>query len=311
MSSANDDIRADIVIIGAGGAGAACALRAAKAGLSVILLTSAAQLLDSNTNQAQGGIVARPPGDTAEGLATDIINAGDGLCRPAAVELLAKNVPALVDDFLIGEVGVEFNRNAQGELDYTQEAAHSVRRIVHADDLTGHEIELKLVAAVERTPNVQVLLRHTAVDLITIPHHSLDPRAIYGPVECLGAFVLDQETGRMKRIFAESTVLATGGLGQLYLHTTNPRGARGDGLAMASRAGATIINAEYVQFHPTAFYHRDSDRFLISESVRGEGAVLRNRDGVAFMRDYHPDGDLAPRDVGGARDSGRDAALGG
>jgi len=291
------DLTADIIIIGSGSAGAACALAAAKAGLSVLLLTSAPQLLESNTNQAQGGIVARPPGDTAESLAADIMNAGDGLCLPAAVELLAERVPELVDEFLIGEMGVKFNRNAQGELDYTQEAAHSVRRIVHADDLTGHEIAKKLIEAVEREPRIRALTRHTAVDLITIPHHSLDPLAVYGPVECLGAFVLEQETGRMLRVLGASTVLATGGLGQLYLHTTNPRGARGDGLAMASRAGATIINAEYVQFHPTAFYHRDADRFLISESVRGEGAILRNREGVAFMRDYHPDGDLAPRDV--------------
>ncbi len=297
MSRASDDLRADLVIIGAGAAGATCALRAARAGLSVLLLTGASDLHASNTDHAQGGIVTRPPGDTAEQLANDIIHAGDGLCHPRAVRLLAERVPEIVDGFLIGEIGVEFNRDAQGELDYTQEAAHSVRRIVHADDLTGHEIAAKLLAAVAREPRIRVLTRHTAVDLITSPHHSLDPRAVYHGVECLGVFVLDQETGRMKRIFGAGTVLATGGLGQLYLHTTNPRGARGDGLAMASRAGATIINAEYLQFHPTAFYHRDADRFLISESVRGEGAVLRNREGVAFMRDYHPDGDLAPRDV--------------
>ncbi len=317
MSTPSEDLHADLVVIGAGAAGASCALTAARAGLSVILLTGAANLAESNTDDAQGGVVARPPGDTADLLAADIMNAGDGLCEPEAVRQLAGSVPEVIDRFLIGDIGVAFSRDESGELDYTQEAAHSVRRIVHADDLTGHEIATKLLAAVVREslrppeadrdpgpgragaqgPRIQILTRHTAVDLITTPHHSLDPLTVYGDIECLGAFVLDQESGRMRRIFGTHTVLATGGLGQLYLHTTNPRGARGDGLAMASRAGAHIINAEYVQFHPTAFYHRDAERFLISESVRGEGAVLRDRDGVAFMREYHPDADLAPRDV--------------
>ena len=297
MSTATEDLQAYLVVIGAGAAGASCALEAARAGLSVILLTGAANVAESNTDDAQGGVVARPPGDGAEHLAQDIINAGDGLCDPEAVRLLAESVPEIIDRFLVAEHGVKFTRDAAGQLDYTQEAAHSVRRIVHADDLTGHEIALKLLAAVARAPKIQVLTKHTAVDLITTPHHSLDPRTVYQDIECLGAFVLDQESGRMRRVCGAATVLATGGLGQLYLHTTNPRGARGDGLGMASRAGARIINAEYVQFHPTAFYHRDAEGFLISESVRGEGAILRNRDGAAFMRDYHPDADLAPRDV--------------
>ena len=297
MITPREDLQADLVVIGAGAAGASCALTAARAGLSVILLTGAANLAESNTDDAQGGVVARPPGDTADLLAADIMNAGDGLCEPEAVRLLAESVPEVIDRFLIEDIGVAFSRDASEGLDYTQEAAHSVRRIVHADDLTGHEIATKLLAAVVQEPRIQILTRHTAVDLITTPHHSLDPLTVYGDIECLGGFVLDQESGRMRRIFGPHTVLATGGLGQLYLHTTNPRGARGDGLAMASRAGARIINAEYVQFHPTAFYHRDAERFLISESVRGEGAVLRDRDGVAFLREYHPDADLAPRDV--------------
>lgn len=297
MAYRNEDIVADMLVIGCGAGGASCALQSARAGLDVIMLTNASEPLESNSDYAQGGIIARPPGDTAEELAADIIAAGDGLCDEEAVRLLAERVPEIVEEFLIGDLQVEFNRHASGDLDFTQEAAHSRRRIAHADDATGHAITARLMAAVQAEPRIRLLTTQTAVDLITIPHHSVDPVAVYGQTECLGAYVLDQAGGRVRRYFAPHTVLATGGLGQLYLHTTNPRVARGDGLAMAHRAGAEIINAEYVQFHPTAFYHRDADRFLISESVRGEGAVLRRRDGTAFMSDYHPLGSLAPRDI--------------
>ena len=293
----SDDIISDLLVIGAGAGGLSCALEAAEAGLSVIVVSNAEDPSESNSDSAQGGIVTRPAEDATEDLVADIIAAGDGLCDPAAVRLLAESAPAVVNDFLIGRLGVEFSRDAEGALDLTQEAAHSRRRIVHADDATGHAISQKLMEAARVQPRIRLLARHSAVDLITIPHHSLDPLTVYGDIECLGAYVLDQAAGKVKRFFAPHTVLATGGLGQLYLHTTNPKVARGDGLAMAHRAGAAIINAEYVQFHPTAFYHRDADRFLISESVRGEGALLRTRDGREFMHEYHPDGCLAPRDV--------------
>ncbi len=292
-----DDIIADLLIIGSGAGGCACALEAARRGLDVILISNAPDPSESNSDHAQGGIIARPPGDSAEKLAADILAAGDGLCDERAVRLLAESVPEIIEDFLVGELHVEFSRAPDGSLDYTQEAAHCCRRIAHADDATGHAIAKKLLAAVRGNERIRLMPGHTAVDLITVPHHSTDPTAIYRGKECLGAYVLNQESGAVHRFFAAHTVLATGGLGQLYLHTTNPWVARGDGLAMAHRAGADIINAEYVQFHPTAFYHRDADRFLISESVRGEGAVLRTRDGRDFMKDYHPLGSLAPRDV--------------
>ena len=295
--SHSDDITPDLLVIGCGAAGCTCALKAAQAGLSVVVITNAADPSESNSDYAQGGIVARPPGDTAEELAADIIAAGDGLSDPRAVALLAEQVPEIVDHFLIEELGVSFTRADTGELDYTQEAAHGRRRIAHADDATGHAIDSRLLAAVKDHPRVQLLTQHTAVDLITMPHHARDPVSVYRDVECFGAYVLDQNGDFVRRIFAPNTVLATGGLGQLYVHTTNPRVARGDGLAMAHRAGAAIVNAEYVQFHPTTLYHRGADRFLISESVRGEGAILRNRAGRDFMRDYHPQGSLAPRDV--------------
>jgi L-aspartate oxidase len=297
MTRQNEDIISDLVVIGCGAAGASCALRAAKSGLDVVLLTNAADPLESNSDYAQGGIIARPPGDTAEELTADIIAAGDGLCSPEAVRLLAESIPEIVDRFLVEELRVSFTRDADGNLDFTQEAAHSRRRIAHADDATGHAISTRMLDAVGAEPRIKLFTQHTAVDLITVPHHSLRQAAVYGEVECLGVYALGQLSGEVKRFFAPHMVLATGGLGQLYVHTTNPRVARGDGLAMAHRAGAAIVNAEYIQFHPTAFYHRDAERFLISESVRGEGAVLRARDGADFMPEYHPAGSLAPRDV--------------
>ncbi len=297
MSHVNEDILADLLVIGSGAAGAACALRAAEAGLRVIMLSNAADPLESNSDYAQGGIVARPPADTAEELSADIVSAGDGLCNEEAVHLLAESIPEIVEGFLIARLGVCLNRDDDGNLDFTQEAAHSRRRIAHANDATGHAIITRLLAAVEADARIDVVTRHTAVDLITVPHHALTPDRVYEPVECFGVYALDQASGEVKRYFAPHTVLATGGLGQLYLHTTNPWVARGDGLAMAHRAGAEIINAEYVQFHPTAFYHRDADRFLISESIRGEGATLRTRRGREFLSEYHPDGALAPRDI--------------
>ncbi len=293
----SEDRFADLLVIGTGGAGCACALEAAQAGMKVMLLTGAAEADDTSTDRAQGGIIGRPEGDTPEELERDILAAGDGLCNPAAVRLLAEEGPALVHRLLIEELHTEFSRNTGGGLDFAQEAAHSRRRILHVDDATGHAIGRRLLERVKEHSAVTMLPGQTAVDLITVPHHSVNPLAIYGPVECLGAYVLDRGTGKITRFFASKTVLATGGLGQIYLHTTNPRRARGDGIAMAKRAGATITNAEYVQFHPTAFYHRDADRFLISESLRGEGARLRTRAGRYFMADYHPLGDLAPRDV--------------
>ena len=296
MSETSDDILTDLLVIGCGAAGASTALQAAKLGLDVIVLTGAGDPAESNSDYAQGGIVARPPGDTADELAADIVAAGDGVCSPEAVRLLAEGLPDVMR-YLVDELHVELSRSPGGGLDYTQEAAHSRRRIAHADDATGHAITVRLLQALVREERIRLAPRQTAVDLITTPHHALDPAAMYGEVECLGAYALDQPSGKVRRYLAPHTVLATGGLGQLYLHTTNPRVARGDGLAMASRAGAQIINTEYIQFHPTAFYHRDAERFLISESVRGEGAVLRRRDGTAFMREYHSDGDLASRDV--------------
>jgi L-aspartate oxidase len=292
-----DDLTADVLVIGAGAGGCAAALAAADDGLRVIVITGGSGPFDSSTAQAQGGIIGRGLDDSPELLERDILATGDGLCDPQAVAVLAHEGPPLVDELLVQRLGVAFSRNERGELDLTQEAAHSTRRILHADDATGQAIAAPLVGALREHKGVQLLTGRTAVDLITIPHHSVEPLDRYGSTRCLGAYVLDASRGAVGRIFAAATVLATGGFGQIYLHTTNPGVVRGDGIAMAARAGADVLNLEYVQFHPTALYHRDADGFLISESLRGEGAVLRTRRGELFMRQYHPLADLAPRDV--------------
>ncbi|UCH33544.1 MAG: L-aspartate oxidase [Armatimonadota bacterium] len=287
----------DCVVIGVGAGGAATALAAADEGLKVVVTSKTGDIFDSSTAQAQGGIIGHGLDDSPELLARDIIATGDGLCDPGAVGVLAHEGPALVEELLVKRLGVEFSRSETGDLDLTQEAAHSTRRILHADDATGRAVAKPLIQALRKHPNVSLLTDRTAVDLITIPHHSLDPLDRYQPNRCLGAYILDNSRGVIGRVFAAATVLATGGFGQIYQHTTNPRVVRGDGVAMAARAGAEIINLEYVQFHPTALYHRDAEGFLISESLRGEGAVLRTRRGDLFMRQYHPLADLAPRDV--------------
>jgi L-aspartate oxidase len=291
-------ITCDVLIIGCGIAGATLALRlAADEKLRITIVTKTDDPLESNTYYAQGGIIHRGENDSPEQLATDIIQAGDNLNNRRAVEILATEGPRLVDELLIKKYHVPFAKGPDHRLELTREAAHSTNRILHVDDITGRGIHLKLVAALQACPNITVLTQHTAVDLLTPAHHSLDRLAIYESPSCVGAYVLEQQSGQVHTILAKTTVLASGGLGQIFLHTSNPVGATGDGLAMAYRAGARIINAEYVQFHPTTFYHRGRARFLISESLRGEGARLLNVNGESFMQRYAPEwGDLAPRD---------------
>ncbi|MDP3721288.1 MAG: FAD-binding protein, partial [Anaerolineaceae bacterium] len=180
----------------------------------------------------------------------------------------------------------------------TLEAAHSCRRILHVGDGTGQAIITGLLEAIKKYPNITVLNNLTAVDLITFPHHSRDPLKVYDSITCHGAYAFDRIERTVHRYFSAVTILATGGIGRIYMNTTNPAGSRGDGLAMASRAGARIENAEYVQFHPTSLSTPGAEGFLISESVRGEGAILLTPDGRPFMADYSPQWkDLAPRDV--------------
>ena len=289
----------DVLIIGSGIAGAAAALKLAQdPQRKIILITREADPHESNTRWAQGGIIYRGPGDSAELLAQDVLAAGAGASLPAAAQVLAEEGPLRLEEILLTEAGIGFDLNAEGGLNFGQEAAHSVRRILHVGDGTGYAIIQGLMSAVRRQPNIELLTDATAVDLITYPHHSRDPLDTYKPVTCYGAYVFDHKGKAIHRTLAAKTILATGGLGRIYRNTTNPAGARGDGLAMASRAGARIINAEYIQFHPTALAVPGAEGFLISEAVRGEGGVLLTPNGVPFMEKYSPEWkDLAPRDV--------------
>ena len=294
----SDALRSDVLVIGCGIGGGTAALELAEAGLDVVVITRADRPEESNTYWAQGGIIFRGDEDSPELLARDILEAGAGLCHEGAVRTLATEGPPLVQSILVDKLGVPFDRRPDGRLALGREGGHSVPRIVHATDATGRAIESALIAALRAHPRVRLLTDYTAVDLLTPAHHGRDRRAIYEPLSCVGAYVLDQRSGRVGRVLARATILATGGLGQIFLRTTNPTGARGDGLAMAYRAGARVINTEYVQFHPTAFYHPNAPCFLITEAVRGAGARLVDEHRVPFMDRYDAKWkDLAPRDV--------------
>jgi len=289
----------DVLIIGSGIAGVSAALRLAQdPKRRIILITRHMDPHESNTRWAQGGIIHRGLDDTAALLVEDILAAGAGASLPRAAQILAEEGPKLIEQVLIEKSGVQFDHEPGGALSFGQEAAHSRRRIVHVGDGTGNAISQGLIAALQKQPNVELLTNATAVDLITYPHHSRDPLDAYRPVTCYGAYVFDRKGKAVHRTLAAATILATGGLGRIYRNTTNPQGSRGDGLAMASRAGARIVNAEYIQFHPTALAAPGAEGFLISEAVRGEGGTLHTPDGVPFMEKYSPEWkDLAPRDV--------------
>jgi L-aspartate oxidase len=289
----------DVLIIGSGIAGAAAALKLAQnPKRHVILITRELDPQESNSRYAQGGIIGRGLGDSAKLLVSDILEAGAGASLPSAAQILAGEGPDLLEEVLIKMAGIHFDHDPHGDLEYGQEAAHSQRRILHVGDGTGKAIIAGLLDAVRRMPNIELLTNATAVDLITYPHHSRDPLDTYRPITCHGAYVFDRNARAVHRTLAAITILATGGLGRIYRNTTNPAGARGDGLAMASRAGARILNAEYIQFHPTALSVPGAEGFLISEAVRGEGAILLTPEGHPFMAKYSPEWkDLAPRDV--------------
>jgi L-aspartate oxidase len=287
------------LIIGCGIAGASAALRLAEDHQrQITLITRAAEPAESNTRYAQGGIATVGERDSAALLVEDILSAGDGLSLPSAAQILAEEGPALVQEVLVETAGVRFDRTPSGEGAYGLEGGHSRPRILHVGDATGRAIIQALLDALRERPNVRLVTAATAVDLITFPHHARDPLTVYAPITCHGAYVFEQSRRSVRRYVARATILATGGLGRIYRYTTNPKGARGDGLAMAYRAGARVINAEFVQFHPTALALADGDGFLISEAVRGEGGRLLTPDGRHFMAAYAPEwGDLAPRDV--------------
>ncbi|HEX2093901.1 MAG TPA: L-aspartate oxidase [Longimicrobiaceae bacterium] len=278
---------ADVLVVGSGIAGLSFALKAARFG--TVQVVTKKERPESSTNYAQGGIAAVfSPDDSYALHVEDTLVAGAGLCHPDAVEALVREGPERVRELI--RIGVEFTRRGE-DLSLGREGGHSRRRIVRSDDLTGREIERGLLAAVAASPNIRVLEDHAAVDLLV----AADP--VSGEPRCFGAAVLDPGTGEMVPFLARATLLATGGCGQVYRHTTNPAIATGDGVAMAYRAGARVANMEFIQFHPTALYPARERTLLISEAVRGEGAELRRIDGTPFMRAHHPLGSLAPRDI--------------
>ena len=292
-------IKCDLLVLGGGIAGCSAALRAAELGADVVVVLKD-PLGVSNTRYAQGGIIGLAPpeaGDSPELLAADIEAAGAGLCRPEAVAQLADQGPRLCRDFLWKRLGVPFDHTGNLDPEPTAEAAHSARRIYHVKDATGKAIQKALSEQVLAHPGIRVLENRTLVDLLTVPHHSRDPRAVYDAIQVFGAYVLEPG-GEVRMCVAKRTVLATGGLGYLYLHTSNPPSATGDGLAAAYRANARIVNCEYLQFHPTTLFVPGKPRTLLTEALRGEGAHLVNRKGERFMAKYAAEGmELAPRDV--------------
>jgi L-aspartate oxidase len=286
----------EILVLGSGIAGSIAALTAAERGRHVTILTKTDSLFSGNTPHAQGGIIYKGRHDSPDKLKKDIMEAGAGLCWEPAVDQLCEFGPRLVKELLIDRYGVDFDVNGERELDLTAEAAHSDARIIHAKDRTGEIVQKTIVAELEKHPNIEIVLDHTVVDLLTLSHHSTSLLDIYEKPACFGALVLDNKSGKVSPLYAAKTILATGGLGQIYLHTTNAKESTGDGIALAWRAGARCFNLQYIQFHPTTFFG-EHERFLISESMRGEGAKLVDKFGREFMKDFHELGSMAPRDI--------------
>ncbi len=275
-------VTSDVLVIGSGIAGLFFSLKIADSA-NVVIITKKEQA-ESNTNYAQGGIAAVfAKADSYECHVKDTMICGNGLCKRPVVEKIIREGPARVQELIA--LGVNFSRKTSGELDLGMESGHSRRRIVHAKDLSGQEIERALLTAVSEHPSIKLLENHIAVNLVVKKG------------QCKGCYVLDIENSIIRSFVAKMTVLATGGMGQVYLHTSNPEVATGDGIAMAFRGGAAILNMEFTQFHPTCLYSPYEPSFLISEALRGEGAILQDQQGRRFMNHYHSRKELAPRDI--------------
>ena len=296
-----------ILIIGSGVAGCTAALTLADAGCDVLLLNAGDNLADGNSELAQGGIIYRAAprpddpadDDDARALEKDILVAGHNYNYRKAVRWLCQQGPLCVDEVLIKRAGVRFDRNPDGSFNLTREGGHSALRILHRADYSGRALMDGLTAQVLAHPRITCLHRRAAIDLLTSHHHAKNAQFRYEvDNRCLGAYVLNEESGEPETILADWTVLATGGVGQVFLHSTNAPGCVGTGVSMAFRAGVDLANLEFMQFHPTALYEERSNRRpLITEAMRGEGARLLDEKGRAFMLRHDKRGDLAPRDV--------------
>ncbi|MBM4288657.1 MAG: L-aspartate oxidase [Deltaproteobacteria bacterium] len=291
------EYQSDFLVIGSGLAGLGYALKVARHG-SVNVVTKRS-IMETSTRQAQGGIAAvLGPDDSFDLHIKDTLMAGDGLCHQDTAEMVVRSGPERIRELVSLGAHFDLAGDSGTGFDLTREGGHSCRRIIHAHDMTGQEVISILVARVLEQPNITVFENHIAVDLIT--RHKLVRRgAVTTNVEeyCLGAYVLDTATGQVDTFIAPIILLATGGAGKVYLYTSNPDIATGDGVAIAFRAGASIANMEFIQFHPTCLYHPLAKNFLISEAVRGEGGILLDKRGTPFMAKYHPLKDLAFRDV--------------
>ncbi len=284
--------QADILILGSGIGGLMLALKAARHGDVLVLTKKGAD--DSSTNWAQGGIAAVfDRSDEFRNHIADTLKCGAGLCHPRVVRTIVEEAPERIEE--LARLGVAFNRRGSS-FELGREGGHSHRRIVHASDMTGRAVEQALLAKARAHPRIRIVENQLALDLI-LESRLRGGRRSGGRDACWGAYVMDRVTHHIRPVTARVTVLATGGCGKVYLYTSNPDVATGDGVAMAYRAGATVESLEMIQFHPTVLYHPAARRFLISEAVRGEGAVLRTLDGHRFMPRVHKLAELAPRDV--------------
>jgi len=283
----------DFIVVGSGIAGLSFAIRAAEHGkVAVVTKREAAK---TNTAWAQGGIACvQSPDDSIDAHVADTLDAGAGLCPEPIVRKIAAEGPEAIQELI--DWGVEFDKrktnSGEEKIALGREGGHTKRRILHYKDTTGREIEQKLLAEARETENIEILEHHFAIDLITTAK-----LALASPPRCVGIYVLDEKSAEVITMRSDRVLLCTGGAGRVYLYTTNPNVASGDGVAMAWRAGCDIANMEFVQFHPTCLYHHELKSFLITEAMRGEGAELIDKDGRKFMEDYDPRGSLAPRDI--------------
>ncbi len=285
--------RFDFLVLGSGIAGLSYALRVAEYG--TVAIVTKKESAESNTNYAQGGIAAvMADTDSHQSHINDTLVAGAGLCDERVVEIVVKEGPERVRELMA--LGAEFTRE-KASLHLGREGGHAAHRIVHSADATGHEVERALLEKVRAHPRIQIFEYHFALELLTEHHLGQHVNRLRPDLHCFGAYVYDERADRLKTFLAKSTLLATGGCGQVYLHSTNPSIATGDGVAMAYRAKARIANMEFVQFHPTSLYHPEADSFLISEAVRGAGGLLYNQAGERFMPGYDERAELAPRDI--------------
>ena len=290
------EIKSDFLIIGSGIAGLSLALKLSETGtVSVVTKRDASE---SATLYAQGGVAAvMSPEDSFEEHIQDTIRAGAGLCKKEVVTKVIKEGPESIRQLI--DQGASFSKTDDGNFDLGKEGGHTKRRVLHASDFTGREIMNALTSSVARDKNITLYEDHIAIDLITTSNFTSRSGGSgkSGKNRCLGSYVLNKTKKRVDSFVAGSTIIATGGAGKVYLFTSNPDVATGDGIAMAYRAGASIANMEFFQFHPTCLFHPEAKSFLISEALRGEGATLRLKDGTPFMQGYHPMKELAPRDI--------------